>query len=39
LTPALADRTSTYRNGFPVLPKRSAIVTPELVERLAEDER
>jgi hypothetical protein len=28
----------TYRNGVPVLPKRGGVVTPELVDRLAEDE-
>jgi hypothetical protein len=26
------------RNGFPTLPKRGGIVTPEHIERLAEDE-
>ena len=27
-----------YRNGVWVLPKRGGVVTPELVDRLAEDE-
>jgi hypothetical protein len=28
-----------YRNGFPVIPKRGGgVVTPELVDRLAEEE-
>jgi hypothetical protein len=36
LTRALTE-PPTYRNGFPVLPKRGGIVTPELIERLAED--
>ena len=26
------------RNGFPALPKRGGVVTPELIERLAESE-
>jgi hypothetical protein len=28
----------TYHHGFAVLPKRGGVVTPELVDRLAEDE-
>jgi hypothetical protein len=27
-----------YRNGFPVIPKRGGIVTPELIDRLADEE-
>jgi len=27
-----------YRDGLPILPKRGGIVTPELVDRLAEEE-
>jgi hypothetical protein len=27
-----------YRNGFPVYPKRGGIVTPELIDRLADEE-
>jgi hypothetical protein len=28
-----------YRNGFPVIPKRNGgVVTPELIDRLAEEE-
>lgn len=27
-----------HRNGFPVLPTRGGLVTPEFVDRLAEDE-
>ena len=30
-------RKVIYRNGLPVLPKRGGIVTPELVDRLAEE--
>jgi hypothetical protein len=37
LTRAFADKPPAYRNGFPVLPKRGGIVTPELIERLADD--
>jgi hypothetical protein len=28
----------TRRHGFAILPKRGGVVTPELVDRLAEDE-
>jgi hypothetical protein len=28
----------TYQHGFAILPKRGGVVTPELVDRLAEDE-
>jgi len=28
----------TYHHGFAVLPKRGGVVTPDLVDRLAEDE-
>ena len=27
-----------YRNGFPVYPNRGGIVTPELIDRLADEE-
>jgi len=30
--------TRHHRNGFPVLPARGGLVTPELVDRLAQDE-
>lgn len=32
------NRTSTSRNGFPVLPKRGVVVTLELVNALRDDE-
>jgi hypothetical protein len=38
---ALAEASSgnpTYRHGLVVLPRRGGTVTPELVDRLAEDE-
>jgi hypothetical protein len=38
LTRALSEKPPSYRNGFPVLPRRRGIVTPELVERLGHDE-
>jgi hypothetical protein len=35
---APSSKKSKYRNGFPVIPKRGGIVTPELVDRLADEE-
>src|SRR5262249_19554650 len=38
LTRPLTPETRHHRNGFPVLPARGGLVTPEFVDRLAEDE-
>ena len=39
LTQPLAEGTLAFRDGFPVLPKRGGIVTPDLVKKLSEDDR
>ena len=31
-------QATRHRNGFPVLPARRGLVTPELIDQLAEDE-
>jgi len=38
LTQPLTQATRHRRNGFPVLPARGGLVTPELIDQLAEDE-
>jgi len=38
LTQPSSDERASWENGVLVLPKRGGVVTPELVERLAEDE-
>ena len=37
LTELLCEKIK-YRNGFPAYPKRGGIVTPELIDRLADEE-
>ena len=39
LTQPLAGGMLAFRDGFPVLPKRGGMVTPDLVKKLSEDDR
>jgi len=38
IPPTFSDDSVQWRNGFPVLPKRGEVITPEHVRRLMDEE-